>query len=129
MFWPTNLQTGELGEVKGKPVNEKIYSYLTFKYDTLSVKSVIDCGFKQTFKKGFSYKEWGCYSLKNIKLSIRKTPYFYTKKLFASFFNTTGYTFNADSTKYYSLTGEKPLFHFNVTQTNDSVFVEISYPK
>lgn len=49
VFWPTNLQTGEFGEMKGKPIHEKIYSYLTFKYDTLGSKTALACGFKQTF--------------------------------------------------------------------------------
>ena len=128
MFWPTNIQTGEFGEMKGKPIHEKIYGYLTFKYDTLSSKIALDCGFKQTFIKGFSYQEWGCDSIKHVKIEIRKTPYYYTKKLFAQFFQIQGYTFNNDSSKYYSLVGGGPEHFFDIKQENDSVFVEIKYP-
>lgn len=133
VFWPTNLQTGVLGDMKGKAISEKIYSYFKFKYDTVSAKVFNDeFGFSQQFVKGIKYSQkTSSDSCINILIRLPKTNLGYTKKAFSSFFQEPQLQFNSDSSLYAI---SKPIstnsrkYKFSVEEKKDSVFVKIAEP-
>jgi len=133
VYWPTNLQTGEVGALREKPLNEKIYKYFKGKYDTVSSKLPIKgSGFNQSFGKGINYTELqvGDTAL-FIKIRLPKTNLSYTKKAFAQFFKIPEYQFNYDSSMYLSPQASAlnlKAIKFNVEAIKDSVYVEIHQP-
>ena len=102
VFWPTNLQTGKVGDMKDKTISEKIYTYFKFKYDTTSPKVIEnELSFSQQFVKGINYSQKNSGdSCVNIVIRLPKTNLDFTKKAFSSFFQEPKFQFNSDSSFY-----------------------------
>ena len=133
IFWPTNLQTGEVGDMGGKAISQKIYAYFKFKYDTISPKVFEnEINFSQQFVKGIKYSQKSSSdSCLNILIRLPKTNLGYTKKAFSSFFREPQFQFNGDSSLYFitkPISANTRKYKFSIKEKKDSVFVKIAEP-